>query len=275
MRPHRFLQRVPRDAGRIAPDTRTPRPLPSLSAFLPAHDEEANILTAAEALLRMLPRVARRWELVIVNDGSRDRTGMVAEALARRHPGAVRVIHHARNRGYGAALRSGFAAARFDYVFFTDADRQFDPAGLPALLGPLANADAVVGWRRERADPAHRRVLSACWNWLVCRLFGLQLHDVNCAFKVLRRRALEGITLEADGAVVSAELMARVAHGGHRVVEIPVAHFPRRAGAASGGRLDVIARAVVELVRLRRRLREERRVAVRAREAGARLEALG
>ena len=210
--------------------------LSGLSAFLPAHNEAANIRAAAESLLRVLPRVARRWELIIVNDGSSDRTGALAEVLARSHRGRVRVVHHPRNEGYGAALRSGLAAARFEYVFFTDADCQFDAAELPLLLQPLEHAEAVVGWRRARADCLYRRLISAGWNRLVCGLLRLDLRDVNCAFKVFRRSAVAEIEIAADGATASAELMAQLVRRGNRVVQMPVAHFPRPAGVPSGGR---------------------------------------
>ena len=229
------------------------RRLPSLSAFFPARDEEGNVVPMAEAILRVLPTVAERWELIIVDDGSRDRTGALADQLARAHDG-VRVVHHPSGLGYGAAIRSGLRAARHEYVFFTDGDRQFDPAEIGALIAELDRADVVVGYRHARSDPLGRRVNAAAWNLLVRALFRLPVRDVNCAFKLFRRAALEGIEPESDGAMVSAELLARTCRRGHRVVEVPVAHFPRRAGAPSGARARVIARAFVELVRLYRRV---------------------
>lgn len=237
------------------------RRLPGLSVFLPAHDEEANIVAATEGWLRLLPRLARRFELVIVDDGSRDRTAALAAALARRHPDEVRVVRHERNLGYGAALRTGFAAARFEYVFFTDADRQFEPADLATLLPRVDDADVVVGWRRRRADPLHRRLLSLGWNVLASRLVGVRVRDVNCAFKLFRRSALDGLRLESSGAAASAELLAWLARRGHRVVQVPVGHHPRRAGRPSGCRPDVVARALADLVWLSRRARRERRAA--------------
>lgn len=243
---------------RALPRPRPTRHLSGLSAFLPAYDEEENIVPMAEAVLRVLPRVAERYELIIVDDGSRDRTGVLADMLARRRPGVVRVVHHPRNRGYGAALRSGFEEARFEYVFFTDADRQFNPANLLELLDPLGTADVVVGYRERRADPLPRRLNAAAWNWLVRRLFRVPVRDVNCAFKIFRRTTLRGFSIESDGAVASAELLARLRQGGHRIVEVPVAHFQRRAGRATGGQPRVIVNAFVELFHLSRRLRAAR-----------------
>ena len=240
----------PAEAPLAAPAVR----LSSLSAFFPAHNEEENLVPMAAALLSILPAVADEWELVVVDDGSEDATGRLADELAARHP-RVRAVHHRTNRGYGAAVRSGLAAARYDYVFFTDGDHQFDVRQIVRLIPALDRADAVVGYRAHRSDPALRRLNAAGWNLLVRRLLGLPVRDVNCAFKLLRREALSGIALEAEGAMVSAELLARLQSRGARIVEVAVDHFPRRHGTPSGARPRVIARAFVELARLYRRVR--------------------
>ena len=244
---------TPGTPSRPAPEPAVVR-LPSLSACFPVHDEEANVDPMTTALLRVLPAVAERWELIIVDDGSRDGTGAIVDRLAREHPG-VRVVRHERNRGYGAAVRSGLAACRYDYVFLTDGDRQFDPADLPALLPPLAHADVVAGYRRSRADPPLRRWNTAGWNLLVRILLGVPVRDVNCAFKLLRRDAVAGLELRADGALLPAELLARIAQRGGRIVEVPVTHHPRVAGTPSGARPGVVVRAFGELIRLGRELR--------------------
>jgi len=225
--------------------------LASLSAFFPVRDEEANVVPMAEACLAALPAVAVRWELVIVDDGSRDATGALADGLARRHAG-IRVVRHPTSRGYGAAVRSGLAASRLEYVFLTDGDCQFDLADLARLVPALADADVVVGYRRRRADPLGRRVAGRAWNLLVRALFRLPVRDVNCAMKLFRRGAIAGVVPQADGAVVSTELLVRLRERGARIVEVPVEHFPRRGGRASGGELRVAARAVPELLRLYR-----------------------
>ncbi len=229
-------------------------PLPSLSACFPVHDEEANVEPMTEAVLRVLPSVAVRWELIIVDDGSRDGTAAIVDRLARERDG-VRVVRHDRNRGYGAAVRSGLAACRHDYVFLTDGDRQFDPADLAALLPSLEGADVVIGYRRTRADSLPRRLNTAGWNLLVRALLGVRVRDVNCAFKLLRRDAVAGLPLRADGALLPAELLARVVRRGCRIVEVPVAHHPRVAGTPSGARPGVVLGAFGELWRLGRELR--------------------
>jgi glycosyltransferase involved in cell wall biosynthesis len=223
--------------------------LPGLSAFFPAFDEERTVIEVARQILAVVSRVAERGELIIVDDGSRDRTGQLADSLARADP-AVRVIHHRVNRGYGAAVRSGLAAARLDYVFATDGDGQFDPAQIERLLGGLAAADVVVGYRRGRADHVLRRANTWAWNRLVRALFHLPVRDVNCAFKLFRRDAVAGLALRANGAMISTELLVRVLQRGHRIAEVPVDHAARRHGVATGGHPRVIAEAFTELVRL-------------------------
>jgi glycosyltransferase involved in cell wall biosynthesis len=198
--------------------------------------------------------VAWQWELIIVDDGSRDRTGALADDVARTHP-HVRVVHHPVNRGYGAAVRSGLAAARYDFVFFTDGDRQFDVGQIGRLLAALDRADVAIGYRRNRADHLVRKLNASAWNALVRLLFRIPSRDIDCAFKLLPRRAVAGLDLRAEGAMVSTELLAQIVQAGHRMVEVPVDHFPRTSGVSSGGDPRVIARAFVELFRLYRRLR--------------------
>jgi len=231
-----------------------PYRVPSLSAFFPAFNEEANIVAVATEILRVLPTVADDWELIVVDDGSSDLTGSLADALARAEP-RVRVIHHPMNRGYGAAVRSGLAAARHDFVFLTDGDRQFDPAQLRYLLAEIGDADVVVGYRRRRADHVLRRFNTWAWNLLVGTVFRLRIRDVNCAFKLFRREVLARLTLRAEGAMVSTELLALTRRCGWRIVEVPVDHFPRLHGTASGGRPGVIMRGISEFLRLAGHLR--------------------
>jgi cellulose synthase/poly-beta-1,6-N-acetylglucosamine synthase-like glycosyltransferase len=242
-----------RDAAALrAPDAPV---LSGLTAFVPVHDEVESLAGVAAGLLAVLPSVADRWELVIVDDGSRDGTDAVADAITRRHP-HVRVVRHAQNRGYGAALRTGLLTARYDAIFWMDGDGQFDARDLPRMAAAFDGADAVVGWRERRADPWRRRLNTAAWNRLVGTLFRLPVRDVNCAFKLVRRDALAGIDPEASGAMISAELLAHMVQRGCTIVELPVTHLPRRAGTPSGAAPRVVLRAFLELLRLARRLRE-------------------
>jgi glycosyltransferase involved in cell wall biosynthesis len=224
--------------------------LEGLSVVLPCHDEEANLprmLAEAEAAARL---VAAEHEIVVVDDGSSDRT----RAIALAYPG-VRVVLHERNLGYGAAVRSGLVAARMPWVFLTDADRQFDLRDLAGFAARADHADVIVGHRIQRADPLYRRVTADAWNRLVESLFGLGVRDVDCAFKLFRRDMLDDIPLTSGGAVISTELLARLVAAGARLEEIDVRHRARSAGRQSGNRPDVVARAFAELFRLRRALR--------------------
>lgn len=228
--------------------------LAGLSAVVPLHDEEENVAAVVSGLRAVLPEVADRFEVVLVDDGSRDGTADLVDGLATADP-AIRVVRHPENRGYGAAIRSGFAAARYEWLFLMDGDGQFDPRELPLLCGARGDADAVLGWRARRADPWQRRANTAAWNALVRTLFRLRVRDVNCAFKLVRREALGDVGTVADGAMVSTELLARLRQRGARLVEVPVTHLPRRAGRASGAAPGVVLRAFVELLRLARGLR--------------------
>ena len=241
-------------------DSRDSPRVDSLSYFFPAHDEAENIEQLVTEALAELPRLARRFEIVCVDDGSTDGTGDIADRLAAEHPDVVRAVHHGVNQGYGAALRSGLGAARYPLVCFTDGDRQFRIADLAGLLDrvrepadPASTAlpDVVVGYRIQRADPpirlAYARVYRACLRVF----FGLRVRDVDCACKLFRREALEDIRLTSGGAFLSAELLIKLRALGRTVVEVGVPHHPRTAGRASGADPRVVLRAVRDFWRLR------------------------
>ncbi|HWP65839.1 MAG TPA: glycosyltransferase family 2 protein [Candidatus Limnocylindria bacterium] len=244
---------VPGDAAR-----RSAPVLDGLSVVVPVHDEEGAVAGVVHALARELPGVARRYEVIVVDDGSTDRTAVVLAALRRTVP-QLRVVRHAGNRGYGAALRSGFAAARHPWVLLIDGDGQIDPGALRDVVAALDGHDGVVGYRVRRADALARRVNTFAWNGAVRWLFGLAPRDVNCALKLLPAELVQDHALQTDGAVISAEILVRAARAGYRLAEVPVMHRPRRSGRASGARPSVVARAGVELVRLYWRTRREAR----------------
>lgn len=230
-------------------------PIPSLSLVLPARDEAKNIAAVLARAFEVLPRLAKEFEVIVVDDGSRDATGSIATQFD-----GVRVLHHAESRGYGAALRSGLRAARLEWVFFTDADLQFDLAELSALIvasdrgGRVTQPDVVAGYRVRRRDPWTRRALAWGWGRLVRLVYGLRVRDVDCAFKLFRRDVLDAISIESVGAFVNTEILVRAQAAGFRIQEVPVSHYPRTAGTASGAHPRVILRALHELLRMRRRL---------------------
>lgn len=231
--------------------------LPELSYFFPAHDEEPNLELLVDEALAALPALADRFEIVIVNDGSRDATGRIADRVAAAHPDTVRAIHHPTNLGYGAALRSGFAAARFGHIAFTDGDRQFkvaDLGRLAARAGEPDRPDVVVGFRIKRMDPLIRTGYARSYRLANRIFFGLQVTDVDCACKLFRREALEGIRVESNGAFFSAELLIKLRARGRTVAEVGVPHYRRTAGSATGAKPQVILRAIRDFWRLRWRL---------------------
>ena len=225
-----------------------------LSFFFPAHNEEANIEGLVAEAIESLPAIAETFEIIAVNDGSRDRTQVLADELTAANPGVVRAVHHSTNLGYGAALRSGFAAARYELVAFTDGDRQFRVEDLARLTERLAapdRPDVVVGYRIKRADPLVRTLYARAYR-LANRLFyGLAVTDVDCACKLFRREALEGVQVESDGAFFSAELLIKLRGAGRSIVEVGVPHYPRTAGSPTGAKPQVIFRAVRDFWRTR------------------------
>jgi glycosyltransferase involved in cell wall biosynthesis len=237
-----------------------------LSYFFPAHDEEANVEGLVEEALATLPSLAEAFEVIVVDDGSRDGTGAIADRLAGAHPEVVRAVHHPTNLGYGAALRSGMRAARYEIIAFTDGDRQFRVADLGRLLERLETddrPDVVVGYRIRRADPLVRTVYARLYR-LANRLFyGLRVRDVDCAAKVFRRAALDGIRVESGGAFFSAELLVKLRTAGRSIAEVGVPHHPRTAGSASGARPSVVFRAIRDFWSVRLRLWARPRTAAR------------
>ena len=248
------------------PATDAPARVPRLSYFFPAHNEEANLESLVEEALATLPTMADTFEIITVNDGSRDRTREIADDLAARFPGVVRAVHHPTNYGYGAALRSGFGAARYELIAFTDGDRQFRVADIGRLTARLAEADkpdVVVGFRIRRADPLVRTVYARCYRLANRVFFGLRATDVDCAAKLFRREALVDIHVESGGAFFSAELLIKLRAVGRTVVEVGVPHYARTAGSATGAKPSVILRAVRDFWRLRLRAWVNRRRAMK------------
>ena len=232
------------------------RELTSLSIVLPCFNEEPNINRAITEALVAGREVADVVEVIVVDDGSTDRTRLLAEARALAGC-EVRVVAHDGNRGYGAAVRSGLRAARMDWILLTDGDLQFEMAELRDVTPLAGDADIVAGFRIVRMDPFHRRANAAAWNWLVRRIFKIPVRDVDCAFKLMRRSLVQGLDLSAEGAMVSTELLARAGAAGASIVEAGVHHRPREAGEATGASPRVILRAFRELAVIARRMHDE------------------
>ncbi len=230
--------------------------LSSLSVFFPAYNEEANVENMVRVAQKVLPEVADKWEIIPVNDGSKDKTGEIIDRLAKEDPN-VRPVHHEKNQGYGGAVISGYNASRYDYVFFTDGDLQFDLREITLLIEKLDEGDLILGYRKNRRDPAMRKLNAFMWGSLVKFLFGFQVRDVDCAFKLMKRKVIDKVHLSAGGAMVSTELLARSNKAGFRFVEVGVTHYPRVAGTQTGANFKVILRAFKELFKLYAKIKNQ------------------
>jgi glycosyltransferase involved in cell wall biosynthesis len=228
----------------------------TLSLVLPAHNEEENIHHVVAQALRTLPRFADDFEIIVVDDGSTDSTGSVVRAIADDEP-RVRLVEHPMNRGYGAALRSGFSASTGEWVMIMDSDRQFDIGDLVYLAPHTSQHELIAGYRIQRNDPFHRTLFGKTFRLAMRVLFGIQLRDIDCAFKLIRGDMLRSLALESDGAMISTELMARWARIGGTWTQVGVHHYPRTAGEQSGGSVRVILRAVRDVPVLWYRLQRE------------------
>ena len=233
-----------------------PARLDGLSFFFPALNEERNVAAVVEEALAVLPRFADDLEVTVVDDGSTDRTGAIADELARKDA-RIRVVHHGTRRGYGGAVRSGLASATKPWIFFTDGDRQFSLEDLGRLLAVSDSADVVVGFREKRADPRRRLFVAWVYNRLIRLLFGGGWRDVDCAFKLFRHDVFARVPLDrvrSNGAFFSPELLITLRRAGVRVRQVGVRHFPRTEHEPKGASPRVILRAIRDLLRLRARL---------------------
>jgi glycosyltransferase involved in cell wall biosynthesis len=226
----------------------------SLSFFFPALNEESHVESLVRKAQQLLPGLAHTWEIIPVNDGSRDGTRAILTRLAAEDPGHVHPVHHEANRGYGGAVISGYEHARHDLIFFTDGDRQFDLEELTLLIDRLDKGDLIIGFRKHRRDPLARRLNGCMWGILVNTLFGLKVRDVNCAFKLVKRAVMDKVKLSSMGAMVSAELLAKAHKEGFRVVQVGVTHYPRTAGRPTGANWKVVVRAFGELFKMYREI---------------------
>lgn len=218
----------------------------SISVVLPAYNEERNISKTLLTVLSVLSQWQRDFEVLVVNDGSLDQTGALVAELATRHP-QVHVITHRTNKGYGAALVSGFEAATKDLIFFMDSDGQFDIEDLNDFFLYIDTYDAVVGYRIDRQDSWMRKLNAWGWKCLLGWILHIHVRDVDCAFKLIHTQFLHEHPLETRGAMINAEFFYRLRQAGGSYREVGVQHYPRQGGHATGAKLRVIVRALREL----------------------------
>jgi glycosyltransferase involved in cell wall biosynthesis len=227
--------------------------LSGLSVVLPAFNEQDNVEPVIERALEVLPNVAEEFEVIVVDDGSSDRTAEVATGLVAEHYPRVRLLRHERNRGYGAALRTGLLSGSYDYLFYTDADRQFDLGELPYFVSAGEPFDLVIGFRVYRYDTVLRSILSWIYNRLIGLLFRVRVRDVDCAYKLLTREAVNKITIESNDFFVDAEIVARARRWNLKIIQKGVRHYPRVAGETTVRPSD-IPRTLREVGRMWKRI---------------------
>jgi len=230
----------------------------SLSIVIPAHNEEATVQSVVEEVHDVAMKMGLDHEIILVNDGSTDRTGEIGRELALRIP-VFRLVEHFPSRHYGGALKAGFSASAKEYIAFIPADKQFSFEEISRLMAELPEADIVTGYRANRRDNLVRRLNGVGWNMVVWLLFGYLCRDIDCGFKLFRREILTHVRLVSDGAPIDTELLAGAKARGFRIAEVELTHLPRTAGSSTGADFRVIVRAFVDLPRFRVRLNRELR----------------
>lgn len=227
----------------------------AISVFFPAFNEEKNIKKTVSDAVKVLQKIARNWEVIVVNDGSQDKTGRIVESLIKKEP-RISMITHTPNRGYGAALKSGLSNAQYPWIVFTDADGQFDFSEIDEFLANQDKADLIIGYRLHRQDPLLRIFIAKLlqvWNLI---LFGLWVRDADCGFKLVKKEVVDKIgALKTESAITETEFLARAKKAGFKIIEIPVHHYPRKEGKQTGGDFKVVFKAIKESFDLWRVLR--------------------
>jgi glycosyltransferase involved in cell wall biosynthesis len=226
-------------------------PTPGLSVFFPAYNDAGTIASLVIRAMKVAGTLTADFEVIVVNDGSSDETPKILDELARLYPDHVRVVHHPQNRGYGGALRTGFTTASKELVFYTDGDYQYDPAEMALLWAKMSDGvDWVNGWKISRSDPLHRIVIGRLYHHMVKLLFGLKVRDVDCDFRLMRRRIFDVVRLEKNSGVICLEMMKKFQDAGFRVAEQPVHHYHRSYGKSQFFNFPRIFRTAVDVLKL-------------------------
>jgi glycosyltransferase involved in cell wall biosynthesis len=223
---------------------------PGLSVFFPAYNDSGTIASLVISAIQTARKLTHDFEVIVIDDGSVDATADIVDELSRSYP-EVKLVHHPRNSGYGGALRSGFAAASRDLVFYTDGDAQYDPCEMAVLWARFSDdVDLVNGYKISRSDPFHRIVIGRIYHHIVKLLFGLRVRDVDCDFRLMRRSIFEKVTLEKNSGVICLEMMKKVQDAGFRVAEVPVHHYHRAFGKSQFFNYPRLFRTAVDVARL-------------------------
>lgn len=224
----------------------------SLSVFFPAYYDEMNIAKVVNKAVEVLESLRLKdYEVIIIEDGSPDKTGEVADKLTEQHE-KVRVIHHKTNMGYGATLKDGFNNAKFEYVFYSDGDNQFNLNELKKFIVLIPYSDIIVGYRKQKEYSFYRKFTSLCYNYLLKALFDIRFWDIDCAFKLFKADLFKKITIESNDAFIDAEIMIKAKLLGYTSTEIGVEHYPRVDGISTGARPSVIFKTLKEIYGFRK-----------------------
>lgn len=223
--------------------------LSSLSVFFPCYNEAANLEKLISEAGLILPEIANKFEIIIVDDGSQDNSAKIVKNLQKKQS-EIKFVHHARNLGYGAALRTGFSAARYDWTFFADGDLQFKLAELKTFLPYTEKYLAVIGYRQNRADGGMRVFNASLFKLYINLLFRLHVKDIDCAFKLFKTSLVQSVKLESTGAFTSAELLYKLKKRGIAIKQLPVSHFQRKFGHPTGNSPKVAIKAGFEALKL-------------------------
>jgi glycosyltransferase involved in cell wall biosynthesis len=218
--------------------------------FFPAYNDSGTIASLVITAIQSASKLTPDYEVIVVNDGSTDTTAQILEELARVYP-QVRIVTHPVNRGYGGALRTGFASASKELIFYTDGDAQYDPAEMEALWPSMrADVDLVNGFKISRSDPWHRIVIGRIYHHTVKALFGLQVRDVDCDFRLLRRSIFDRVRLEKNSGVICLEMMKKIQDAGFSIVEVPVHHYHRAHGQSQFFNFPRVFRTGIDVLKL-------------------------
>ncbi len=224
--------------------------LSEISFFCPAYHDEENLPKLIPVVFDFLKKISKEFEIIIIEDGSPDRTGEVADSLAKQYP-CIRVIHHPRNMGYGATLRDGFINTRYEYVMYTDGDYQYDIREFEPYLYLLENADILSGYVKKKAVTLSRKIQSRIYNSLIRLLFFVRIKDIDCAMKIYKRKVLDSMEIKSVSAFIDAEMLIRARRLGFNIAQFPVTHYERSKGIASGSKLSVIGSTVKDMIKFR------------------------
>lgn len=222
----------------------------NLSVFMPAYNEEGSIVSTVENVVKVLIELKINWEVLVINDGSKDNTAGEVKKLELKYP-SVHLINHEVNMGYGHALKTGFSQAKYSWVAFVDSDGQFDFDEIKKLIEKTDEADVILGYRLNRADPFRRRIFTWGWKMLALVLLGLNVRDYSCGFKLIKKKVIESIwPIESEEKVTQIEMLIKAKKKGFKFAEVGVHHYPRTAGVPTGANLSVVKKSFADMLKL-------------------------